>query len=172
MIKYCFAHDSKFPAVLFISAKEYMEMCLGFFFYSLVDSAAQFWHKLLLFKPTGKEGKIIKDTKYVTFPNYSSTNTFSHMKHFFFPCVLIGVLRDCRNSRSIKNPKSFKCLLICHRNALWIPIKYSSMECKWLWGRKENLINQLDFYGKKFFLLNLNAIKFDSSHQSAFLKTS
>lgn len=56
MIKYYFAHDSKFPAVLFISAKDYMEMCLGFF-YSLVDSAVQFWHKLLLFKPNGKEKK-------------------------------------------------------------------------------------------------------------------
>lgn len=163
----------KIPSSTFYFCKGVYGNVFRGFFYSLVDSAAQFWHKLLLFKPTGKEGKIIKDTKYVTFPNYSSTNTFSHMKYFFFPCVLIGVLRDCRNSRSIKNPKSFKCLLICHRNALWIAIKYSSMECKWLWGRKENLINQLDFYGKKFFLLNLMyAIKFDSSHQSAFLKTS
>lgn len=63
-------------------------------FYSLVDSAAQFWHKLLLFKPTGKEEKIIKDTKYVTFSNYFSTNTFSHMKYFFFPCVLIGEIAE------------------------------------------------------------------------------
>lgn len=30
------------------------------------------------------------------------------------------------------------------------------MECKLLWGRKENLINQLNFYDKKFFLLNLS----------------
>lgn len=82
-------------------------MCLGFF-YSLVDSAVQFWHKLLLFKPNGKEKKIIKDTKYVTFSNYSSTNIFSHMKYLFVPCVLLGVLRDCRNSRSRKKKKKNK----------------------------------------------------------------
>lgn len=70
-----------------------------------------------------------------------------------------------------KKAKLFKCLLICHRNALWIAIKYASMECNLLWDRKENLINQLNFYDKKFFPLNLMpVIKFDSNHQSAFFE--